>query len=65
MPDFLFFVLIICNTLTHSTLSHLKMAFIKKALFLDKPFCFYVCIELCLKDILQSTRASLPYTHTI
>lgn len=65
MPDFLFFVLIICNTLMHSMLSHLKRAFIKKALFSAKPFCFYVCMKFCLIDILQSTRAALPYTHTI
>jgi hypothetical protein len=33
LPVFLFFALIICNTLMHSTLHHLKRSFIKKALF--------------------------------
>ena len=49
LPVFLFFVLIICNTLTHSTLDHLKRAFIKNALFSAKPFCFYVCMKFCVK----------------
>ena len=46
-------------------LYHPKMAFIKNALFSAKPFCFYVCMEFCLRDILHSKRASLPYTHII
>lgn len=49
----------------HNMLDHLKRAFIKKALFSAKPFCFYLCMEFCLIDILQSTRATLPYTHII
>lgn len=60
MPVFLFFVLTICNALTHSILSNLKRAFIKKALFSAKPFYFYVCMEFCLKTFFNPrTRHSL------
>lgn len=63
LPVFLFFVLIICNTLAHSTLDHLKRAFIKKDLFSAKPFCFCVCIEFCVKTFFNPhARHSLTPT---
>jgi len=67
MPDFLFFVLIIYNTLAHSALSHLKRAFIKKALFSAKPFCFYVCMVFCVKTFFNphARHSLLPTLYKI